>query len=167
MEDVNARGGQEQSPQGLDEFHEVQRQVIESLDRGDALHEEAALEGQIDVENDTSTDTVDGLEDLYTEATTPVYHGSKMSVVSTTIIIMNMCSVFRVSNAFTDELFRFISGDLLPTSNKLPRNHYDARKSIRRLGLHYNNIHACPNGCILYDEEHVESDRCPKCTQSR
>ena len=105
MEDVNAGGGEEQPPQGLDEFHEVQRQVIEALDRGDALHEEAAQDGQIDVENDTSADTVDGLEGLYTEATAPVYPGSKMSVVSETIIIMNMCSVFRVSNTFTNELF--------------------------------------------------------------
>ena len=167
MEDVNARGGEEQPPQGLDEFHEVQRQVIEALDRGDALHEEAARDGQIDVENDTSTDTADGLEGFYTEATTPVYPGSKMSVVLATIIIMNMCYVFRVSNTFTDELFCFMFEDLLPTPNKLARNHYAARKSIRRLGLHYNNIHACPNGCILYDDEHASFDRCPKCTQPR
>ena len=141
MEDVNAKGGEEQAPQAMDKFHEVQCQVIEALDRGDALHEDAALEGQIDVKNDTSPDTVDGLEDLYTEATTPVYHGSKMSVVSATIIIINMRSVFHVSNAFTDELFCFMSGDLLPTPSKLSRNHYAARKSIR-IGLHYNNIHA-------------------------
>lgn len=45
MEDVNAEGDKEQPPQGLDEFHEDQRQMIEALDRGDALHQEAALEG--------------------------------------------------------------------------------------------------------------------------
>ena len=96
-----------------------------------------------------------------------MYHGSKINVVSVTIIIMNIWSVFRVSNTFTNELFCFLSGDLLPTSNKLLRNHYAARKSIRRLGLHYNNIHVCPNGCILYHNEHAPFDRCPKCTQSR
>ena len=45
MEDVNAEGDKEQPPQGLDEFHEDQRQMIEALDRGDALHQEAVLEG--------------------------------------------------------------------------------------------------------------------------
>lgn len=164
MEDVNAEGDKEQPPQGLDEFHEDQRQMIEALNRGDALHQEAALEGYIDVENNTSPYTLDG---LYTESTKPVYHGSKINVVSVTIIIMNIWSVFRVSNTFTNELFCFLSGDLLPTSNKLLRNHYAARKSIRRLGLHYNNIHVCPNGCILYHNEHAPFDRCPKCTQSR
>ena len=135
------------------------------MDRGDALHIEAVVEGRIDVKNDTSPDTVDDLEGLYTGATTLVYPGSKMSVVLATIIIMNICYVFCVRNIFTDELFRFISGNLLPTPNKLPKNHYAARKSIRRLGLHYNNIHACSNGCILYDDEHASFGRCSKCTQ--
>ena len=131
------------------------------LGRGDALHEEAEAEGRLHVENEEDLDIEDELDGLYTEATTPVYPGSKMSVVSATIIIMNMCSVFRVSNTFTDELFRFLSGDLLPMPNKLPKTHYAARKSIRRLGLTYNNIHACPNGCILYDEEYANMIHVP------
>ena len=49
--------------------------------------------------------------------------------------------------------------------NKLPKIHYAARKSIRSLGLHYNNIHVCPSGCILYDKEYATRDRCPKCMQ--
>ena len=138
-------------PPLLDEFHEVERQVLEALGRADALHEEAEGEGRLHVESGEEVDIEDELDGLYTEATTPVYPGAKMSVVSATIIIMNMCSVFRVSNTFTDELFRFLSVDLLPVPNKLPKTHYAARKSIRQLGLTYNNIHACPNGCILYD----------------
>ena len=157
-------GGEEYAAPLLDEFHEVERQVLEALDRGDALHEEADGGGQPHVENEEDVDDLDG---LYRAATTPLYLGSKMSVVSATIIIMNMCSVFRVSNTFTDELFRILSGDLLPLFNKLPKTHCAARKNIRRLGLHYNNIHACPNGCILYEEEYAKYDRCPKCTQRR
>jgi hypothetical protein len=167
VEADNVLGSEDNGPPLLDEFHEVERQVLEVLDRGDALHEEAGGDGQPHVENEEDVDDLDELDGLYREATTPLYPTSKMSVVSATIIIMNMCSVFRVSNTFTDELFRFLSGDLLPVSNKLPKTHYAARKSIRRLGLHYNNIHACPNGCILYDEEYATYDRCPKCTQRR
>ena len=159
--------GEHETPPLLDEFHEVERQVLEALGRGDALHEEAGAEGRLHVENEEDADIEDELDGLYTEATTAVYPGSKMSVVSATIIVMNMCSVFHVSNTFTDELFRFLSGDLLPQPNKLPKTHYAARKSIRRLGLTYNNIHACTNGCILYDEEYATHDTCPKCTQRR
>ena len=141
--------------------------MLEALDRGDTLHEEADGERLLHVENEEDIDIVDKLDGLYREAIGPVYPGSKMSIVSATIIIMNMCSVFRVSNTFTNEFFRFLSGDLLPKPNKLPNMHYAARKSIRRLGLHYNNIHACPSGCILYDEEYATHDICPKCMQRR
>ena len=137
------------------------------MGRGDALHEKAKSEGLFNAENDKGHDIVDKLEGLYIEATIAVYPGSKMSVVSATIIIMNMFLVFRVSNTFTDELLCSLSGDLLPMPNKLPKIHYAARKSIRQLGLHYNNIHACSNGCILYDDEYATYDRCHKCMQTR
>lgn len=151
----------------LDEFHDVQRQVMDALDRGDALHRDA--EGQATpVDNeDLSIDTVEGLQQLYKEATTPLYPGSKTSIVSATIVIMNMCVVFGVSNSFTTELLRYLAEDLLPDDNKLPNSHYAAAKTIRRLGLHYNNIHACPDGCVLYEEEHSQLQTCPKCSKSR
>lgn len=110
---------------------------------------------------------MDGLEELYDQATTPLYATSKTSVVSATIILMNMCTVFRVSNRFVDELLRFLAADLLPPDNKLPRTHYEARKSINGLGLNYNNIHACPDGCVLYDDENALLTSCPKCSKSR
>jgi hypothetical protein len=80
---------------------------------------------------------------------------------------MNMCVVFGVSNKFTSELLRYLSEDLLPVGNKLPNSHYVASKTIRRLGLNYNNIHACPDGCVLYEDEHADLTVCPKCSKSR
>ena len=62
--------------------------------------------------------------------TTPLYTGSKCSVVSATIVIMNMCVVFRVNNNFTSELLRYLLEDLLPEGNELPRNQYAAIKTI-------------------------------------
>ena len=97
------------APPLLDEFHKVERQVLKALGRGDALYEEADAEGLLHVENEQNLDIVDKLDGLYMEAITPVYRGSKLSVVSATIIIMKMCSVFSVSNTFTDELFHFLS----------------------------------------------------------
>jgi len=57
--------------------------------------------------------------------------------------------------------------DLLPVGNKLPNSHYASSKTIRRLGLNYNNIHACPDGCVLYEDEHADVQVCPKCSKSR
>lgn len=158
---------QEDVPPPLDEYHEVQRQVMEAFDRGDALHEESGpMQEGVD-EDDIAADTMDGLDELYQEATTAVFPGSKTSIVSATIILVNMCNVFHVSNKFTDELFRFLHVDLLPSGNKLPGNHYEARRSIRRLGLSYNNVHACPNGCVLFEDKYASLNTCPKCGQGR
>ena len=80
---------------------------------------------------------------------------------------MNMCVVFGVSNNFTSELLRYLSEDLLPKGNKLPRSHYTTAKTIRKLGMNYNNIHACPDGCVLYEDDHAKLNACPKCSKSR
>ena len=151
----------------LDQFHDVQRQVLEALGRCDYLHTESVREPNVPENEHSASDTMDGLDELYKQATIPLYTGSKTSVISATIIIINMCVVFRVSNKFTDELLRYLSEDLLPEGNKLPGSHAVARKTIRRLGLNYNNIHACPDGCVLYEDDLAELNECPKCSKSR
>ena len=43
--------------------------------------------------------------------------------------------------------------DMLPSDAKLPKDHYEAKKIVRDLGLGYEKIHACPNNCILFWKE--------------
>ena len=33
---------------------------------------------------------------------------------------------------------------------KIPTSFYEAKKTITKLGLNYDKIHACPNNCMLY-----------------
>ena len=51
----------------LDLQHDVQRQVIEALDRGDALHEESMASARqlFDDNDDADTDTMDDMQGLY------------------------------------------------------------------------------------------------------
>ncbi|XP_061371520.1 uncharacterized protein LOC133314095 [Gastrolobium bilobum] len=51
---------------------------------------------------------------------------------------------------------------------KLPTSFYEAKKTISKLGLDYEKIHACPNNCMLYwgmDDENMQS--CKVCKMSR
>ena len=50
---------------------------------------------------------------------------------------------------------------------RIPTSFYEAKKIIKKLGLSYTNIHACPNDCMLYwgDDEHME--QCKNCQTSR
>jgi len=140
---------------------------MEGLDRGDELHRQGNNHDEVPKEDDMSDDTMDGLEDIYRQALTPLYVRSKSSVMFATIIIMNMCIVFIVSNRFTDELLRYLSSDLLPVNNTLPGTHYEARKNIWKLGLNYRNVHTCPNGCVLFEEGLASLESCPQCYKSR
>ena len=47
--------------------------------------------------------------------------------------------------------------NILPESNTLPETTYEARKIVCPLGLEAQQIHACPNDCILYRGEENEN----------
>ncbi|XP_068486941.1 uncharacterized protein [Phaseolus vulgaris] len=45
---------------------------------------------------------------------------------------------------------------------KIPHSFYEAKKTIKKLGLHYTKIDACPNDCMLYFGEDANKDFCNK-----
>jgi len=47
-----------------------------------------------------------------------------------------------------DELFSLLRKKLLPKGNKMPTTTYEALKLIKELGLSYDSIHTCTNGCV-------------------
>ena len=48
-----------------------------------------------------------------------------------------------------------VIGTLLPQGHILPKSMYDAQKLLRALKMPYEQIHACPKGCILFRKEHA------------
>lgn len=57
----------------LDDYHDVQRLVIDALNRSDALHMDAGRESTMDDNDEFDNDIVDGLRHLYAEVTTALY----------------------------------------------------------------------------------------------
>jgi len=53
------------APMPFDEFHNVHRQVMEALDRGNELHREEVIDDAMQDNEDVGIDTLDGLEELY------------------------------------------------------------------------------------------------------
>jgi hypothetical protein len=49
----------------------------------------------------------------------------------------------------------------------LPKSMYGAQKVLRALNMPFEQIHACPKGCILFREEHAKAKYCEKCGSSR
>ena len=83
-----------------------------------------------------------------------------------TLLLLNCFTVFGISYAFADELLASMH-ILLPNDNHLPHSHYEARKYVAKLGLSYNSIDACRNGCCLYRKDQKDALSCPKCNAPR
>ena len=151
--------------------------LVESSDNGD---QPDASEGH--TSEDDSTSDGEDLEDLLGQipndsmgsnpeldiaATLPLYEGATLSMLCATLLIVNCCKTHGVSNMFMNELLMLLSMSILPVGNCLPKTEYEATKILRRLGLAYNMIHACPKGCCLFRGDLEEDEKCPVCEADR
>ncbi|GJX76711.1 CACTA transposable element [Tanacetum coccineum] len=59
------------------------------------------------------------------------------------------------------------AGEKLYPDNKAHSSHYEAKKTFKKIGLGYESIHACINGCCLFWKENKFEHNCPVCGESR
>ena len=89
--------------------------------------------------------------------------------MSATIVLINMVVIHNTLNEYLNELLKYLSTVLLLRRNQLPKNYYEAKNMIRKLGLNYKQIHVCPSAYTLYKKEHQNLKSYPKvgCGKSR
>jgi hypothetical protein len=101
----------------MDLEHDIQQQVFDAFNIADEIVEEAVHNSQAPPEYDDKVVSVQELDELYKQASLPVWKAaetvSSMSLISTVVVIMTMCTTHGVSNAFADELFKFLSSSQL------------------------------------------------------
>ena len=97
----------------------------------------------------------------------PLYQGcKKFTRLSFTLKLYNL----KASNGWSDksftELLKLLK-EVLPDENVLPCKTYEAKQILCSIGMTYERIHACPNDCILYQNEYASYGMCPKCNAPR
>ncbi len=97
------------------------------------------------------------------EACESLYTGVQNTKLTTTMLLMNLCQVHGVSNKFVDELLALLHLHLLPRDNYLPSSMYQAKVMTSKVSLHYNNIHACNNGWVLFQKQYEGMQDCLEC----
>ncbi|KAI5350198.1 hypothetical protein L3X38_003089 [Prunus dulcis] len=96
-----------------------------------------------------------------------VYPGCrKYTKLSALVKLYNLKAKHGMSDVCFTELL-ILQGDLLPERNTIPTSMYEAKKTLCALGLSYEQMHACPNDCILYRKEYEDLTNCPTCGISR
>ena len=56
---------------------------------------------------------------------------------------------------------------MLQEGNTLSNRNYKAKKIVCLMGMEYRKIHACPNDCILYQNDFELLKSCLRCGLSR
>jgi len=106
-------------------------------------------------------------DSLKDNSRTKLYSGcSILSRLSAVLRLFNM----KARNGWTDRSFTELLEllhEILPQGNTLSTSHYEAKKILCPMGMDYQNIHACPNDCILYRKEFEGLHKCPRCGLSR
>jgi hypothetical protein len=64
-------------------------------------------------------------------------------------------------------MLHLLKMNILPQPNTLPINEYEASNTLKKLGLTYNVIHACPKGHMLFHGQYVNDQNCPQCGLAR
>lgn len=151
------------------EEFELTRMVTECFARYDNIPP-ATYDGIDEDENDSALEDNDlnnvDLTTVIEESNIPLYEGSQTKLLVAVLLLFNCFTVFGVSITCADEILNVIT-KLLPKGNKLPKSHWEGKKFLRNLGLSYNSIHACRNGCCLFRRELAEALSCPKCGEMR
>ena len=84
-------------------------------------------------------------------------------MLSALLFLMNYCRTHNIFNAFVNELLMLLCKSILPIGNMLVKSEYKASKMLKRFGLSYDIIQACPKGCALFRGELEEDDTCLEC----
>ncbi|KAK1368347.1 hypothetical protein POM88_034439 [Heracleum sosnowskyi] len=106
----------------------------------------------------------DILNSLVDDSKNLLYPGcnDKFSRLSTTL---RLCKL-KVKHSWSDKSFTEmlqLFGEILLTSNVLPTSTYQTKKVLCPMGMNVKKMHASPNDCVLFQNEHEDPDICPKC----
>jgi len=96
----------------------------------------------------------------------PLHDRSTVSKLDAISRLLGLKSELNMSRDGFDKMLTVIA-TLLPDGHILPPNMYESQKLLKALKMPYEQIHACPNGCVLFRKEHKDAKYCPECKSSR
>ncbi|XP_010424636.1 PREDICTED: uncharacterized protein LOC104709773 [Camelina sativa] len=108
----------------------------------------------------------ESFDELLADFTQELYDGctkfTKLSFILKLYHIKCMCGISDKGISMVLDLLKEAF-----THAKLPKSFNDMKGVIRKLGLSYEKIHACPNDCMLFWEADAERETCKVCEASR
>ncbi|XP_042962378.1 uncharacterized protein LOC122296641 [Carya illinoinensis] len=126
--------------------------------------------GEAGVQNENrqgSSKRVNKFYNMLKDADEPLYEGcTKHTKFSAIVRLWNMKCLGGLSNNIFTKLLEFVN-ELLPPGVSFPKNTYKAKKYMNELGLGYEKILVCPNGCMLFWKDNENLEICMVCGASK
>jgi hypothetical protein len=100
----------------------------------------------------------------------PMFHYFPVVQNFTKIYVIFKLYNLKAKNGWSDKSFTSLLellGEILPENNSIRDSTYRAKKLLCPLIMEVERIHACPNDCILYQNEYNDLDKYSKCNVSR
>ena len=91
--------------------------------------------------------------------------GSSHSKFSFLVRMLYIKSHYRIGNTGFSIMMKLLSSGF--PQSELPKSYDEAKKYLRELGLGCENIHVCPNNCVLFRKRYEKENVCPVCKTSR
>lgn len=146
--------------------HEVNTESEHAEGRDDVQPEDGEFV-DLDGETMTTQEETSPAERILEESShISLFAGSRLSSLAATMILLQACRTHKCTRAFITELFTILKNSVLPEINTLPPNEYAATKLLQKLGLKHEDIHVCPNNCMLFRFEHSHAENCTRLMQS-
>ena len=154
QESANDTGSEPDSVSGSEESFSNEE------DRGD-------VDDNPDVSNEYVRAPFNSMAAMNDESRTPLFCGSSLSSLDATLMLLNVCRTHRATNACISEMLHLLAKVILPSPNSLPSSEGVASSMLNRLGLKYDAIDCCKNGCVLFRQGYVDMETCPICHAPR
>ena len=105
--------------------------------------------------------------DLLKAAEEPLYEGCETHTpLSAVSQLLNIKSEYNLSVNCFNRILEVVK-EFLPKDAKLPKDFYKTRQMVRSLGLGYEKIDVCINGCMIYFKENKDRTECVYCHHPR
>lgn len=105
-------------------------------------------------------------KDMLKDAERPLYLGLKHSKLSGLMKLYNIKRIYGWSDSGILALLKVLN-EILLNDNRMPKSMYEAKRTLKHLGLDYDKIYVCPNDYILYGNKLKNPSECTSCGASR
>jgi hypothetical protein len=122
----------------------------------DAMHEMLdSLRSELNLSSkDSTTPEVSRFFKLLKYFEESLHEHIDVSILAFLTWLMDIKSKYFFSNNCYNEILKLL-GDVLPKSNKLPKDMYHSKTIIKGLDMDYEKIDVCKNNCMIFMKEHA------------